>query len=258
MELDSTINDTNMIGSADRQLYERHRKRIQKNGFLRRIYQGWYETVQQNIPTGPGEILELGAGSGFLREVIPQVVSSDVVHLAGLSLVLDGQHLPFKADSLKAVLMIDVLHHLPEPEVFFREAARTVEPGGVIIMIEPWVSAWSRLIYKNFHHEPYDQDAASWRIPVSGPMAGANIALPWIIFQRDRERFLREFPEWGISAIVPETPFRYLLSGGVRCSSLLPASSEPIFRGLENCLSAWMSSLAMFACIVLHRTDSRI
>ena len=56
-----------------------------------------------------------------------------------------------------------------------------------------WVTRWSRWIYGRFHHEPFDPQRADWEFPLSGPLSGANGALPWIIFQRDREQFEREW-----------------------------------------------------------------
>jgi hypothetical protein len=41
-------------------------------------------------------------------------------------------------------------------------------------------------------------DAADWSFPAVGPLSGANGALPWILFERDRARFEREFPQWVI------------------------------------------------------------
>jgi hypothetical protein len=49
--------------------------------------------------------------------------------------------------------MLDVLHHLPQPLNFIDEAARVLAPGGVVAMIEPWISPASYLMYRYFHHE---------------------------------------------------------------------------------------------------------
>ena len=91
--------------------------------------------------------------------------------------------------------MTNVLHHLPNPADFLAESLRCVRQGGVIAMIEPWVRSWSRLVYRLLHYESFQLDARDWGFPGSGPLSGANGALPWIILQRDRARFEREFPE---------------------------------------------------------------
>ena len=83
------------------------------------------------------------------------------------------------------------------------------------------------------------------------------MALPWIIFVRDRVQFEREFPEWRVVAVKPCMPFRYLVSGGVSMRSLMPAWTFPWWQRLEHAVAPWSDRLAMFACIVLERTDAR-
>jgi hypothetical protein len=61
-------------------------------------------------------------------------------------------------------------------------------------MIEPWVTPWSRLVYTRMHHEPFVPAAAQWEFLTTGPLSGANGALPYILFSRDRAQFELEFP----------------------------------------------------------------
>lgn len=148
-----------------------------------------------------------------------------------------------------------VLHHLPQIRLFFREAARCVRTGGVISMIEPWVTPWSRFVYSRLHHEPFQPEAPSWELSTTGPLSGANGALPWMIFARDRLRFQQEFPNWQIELIKPIMPFRYLLSGGVSLRELAPGWTFEFWRQIENALGRWCNLLAMFAQIVLRRAN---
>ena len=153
--------------------------------------------------------------------------------------------------------MINVLHHLSQPRQFFREASRCLVNGGVIALIEPWPTIWSRLIYTRLHHEPFLQDAAVWEFEQSGPLSGANGALPWIIFRRDIQVFEAEFPDLKLLRIYEHTPFRYLLSGGVSLRSLTPAWTSNFWRKIENSLFPLRSQLAMFALIVLEKCRSK-
>ena len=91
-------------------------------------------------------------------------------------------------------------------------------------MLEPWVTPWSRFVYRWLHHEPFHPDMKDWEFQSSGPISSANGALPWIVFQHDREKFVCEFPEWHIREIYLNTPIRYLISGGVSMRSLMPES----------------------------------
>jgi SAM-dependent methyltransferase len=170
--------------------------------------------------------------------------------------VLDASRLPFAARSLRGIVMTDVLHHIRQPRSFFTEAARCVRTGGVVAMIEPWVTSWSRFVYTRLHHEPFHPEIQSWELPTRGPLSGANGALPWIIFARDRRQFEREFPEWKIEFIKPIMPFRYLVSGGISLRGLTPGWSFGLWRQIENTLACWSTELAMFAQIVLRRVDN--
>ena len=122
-------------------------------------------------------------------------------------------------------------------------------------MIEPWATTWSKFIYTRLHHEPFQMDVAEWEFPSSGPLSSANGALPWIIFERDRAHFEREFPEWTIQAVELLMPFRYLVSGGVSMRSLMPGWSFGVWWLLERGLTPWLPQLAMFALITLRRGD---
>lgn len=231
----------------------RHRI-IRAKPFLRRIYQEWYAQIAAPFASGSEGILEIGTGGGFLREYLPHAMTSDVSHHSSVDLILDALCLPFGDGSLRGIVMVDVLHHLSEPRRFFAEAARCVRPGGTLVMIEPWLTAWSRLVYRKLHHEPCRPDAAEWEFPSTGPLSGANAALPWMIFERDRSQFAREFPSWRIQTIEVQMPFRYLLSGGVSMRGLAPAWSFGLWRCLERALHPWMRSLGMFALITLERS----
>src|SRR5262249_41001219 len=139
----------------DPETTRRRREIIRGKPFLRRVYGDWYAFVRERVPPGPGAVLELGSGAGFLAEVLPEVVTSDTVGGADVRAFADARALPFAAGSLRAVVLVDVLHHVPDVRRFFAEAGRCVRPGGAIVAIEPWVSAWSRFVYARFHDEPF-------------------------------------------------------------------------------------------------------
>lgn len=229
---------------------------VKDKAFLRQLYQEWYDGIVAALPAGAGRVLEIGSGGGFLDERVPGLVTSEVQVCPHVSLVLDAQALPLRDASLQAIVMVDVLHHLPEVRRFFSAAARCVRPGGRVAMIEPWVSRWSSLVYRSVHHEPFRPDAAEWEFPRGGPLSAANMALPWILFVRDRPQFEREFPEWRIVSIRPFMPFRYVISGGVSMRSLMPAWTFTVWRSVERALTPLNGQLGMFAQIVLERTEA--
>lgn len=228
---------------------------IRRKRFLSEIYREWYEFIAAVIPRTSGSTLELGSGGGFLNEVVPNLIRSDVFWVPNLEVVLDGQSLPFKDGSLRAIVMVDVLHHISEPRRFFQEASRCVQPGGVVAAIEPWVSPWSRFIYRTFHHEAFDPEVECWEFLSTGPLSGGNGALPWVLFVRDRKQFELEFPEWSIELLEPMMPFRYLLSGGVSIRALQPTWMTGFWRYAEQLLEPVMKEVAMFSRIVVRRRE---
>ena len=213
---------------------ELRREVIRSKPFLKRIYRDWYAWIVSQLPSVEGSVVELGAGAGFLGEFIPELIPSELFLCSGAAAVLDGQQMPFATGSLRAVVFTDVLHHLPQARRFFSEAARCVRPGGRVIMVEPWVSGWSRFIYPRLHHERFDPTTTEWEFPSSGPLSGSNQALPWIIFKRDKEIFMREFPQWKIQALCPGMALRYLVSGGLATRSLMPGWSYGFWKQAER------------------------
>lgn len=231
-----------------------HRQIIRQKALLRDVYEEWYRALAGQLE-GAHPVLEIGSGAGYLSDYVPGLLTSDIRATPATRVVLDGHQLPFRDASLGAIVMTNVVHHLSDAEAFFREAARTVKPGGLLTAVEPWVTPWSTWVYRRLHHEPFEPDAAEWSFAAGGPLSAANGALPWILFARDRARFERQCPEWRVELVRPGWPLRYLLSGGVSMRSLVPSSARATLRWLDRRLERQADRWAMFALVVLRRTD---
>lgn len=229
------------------------REILSSKGLLRAIYDEWYGMLARELPKGEGAVLELGSGAGYCQRYIPNLITSETFFCPEVRMIADAQRMPIKSNSLRAIVFTNVLHHIPDVRRFLREASRCVHSGGRILMIEPWVTPWSQLIYTKLHHEPFCPAAVEWAFSSAGPLSSANGALPWIVFVRDRKEFQKEFPEFEIVRIEPLMPFRYLLSGGLGMRSLMPGFVNPILSGLERALRPCMSSLGMFAFISVKK-----
>ena len=226
-----------------------HKEIIQEKPFLKKLYQEWYNVFVDSTKSLPlGKIIELGSGGGFLKELIPSVITSDILTLPNCDMQFSALDMPFEEASVSAIFMVDVFHHIPDSEKFLSEVQRILKPGGKMIMIEPANSAWGRFIYQNFHHEPFDP-TKGWTIPDTGPMTGANGALPWIVFERDRNKFNDLFPRLSVELFQYHTPLRYLLSGGVSIKALVPECSFTFFSYLEKLLSPFARQFSMFLTI---------
>jgi SAM-dependent methyltransferase len=230
------------------------RQIIASKPFLKGIYDEWYRMLAAELPSGSGGALEIGSGAGHCLRFIPDLITSEIFPCPSVRVVFDARQLPFASGSLRAIVMTNVLHHIPRVEYFFTEASRCLRSNGRILMIEPWVTPWSKFVYKRLHHEPFDPQAADWSFPSTGPLSGANGALPWILFVRDRTKFLSHFPDLIVEQIRPFMPFRYLVSGGVGMRSLMPGFTHGGWVGVERVLKSQWRVLGMFAFICLRRT----
>ncbi|MSR42390.1 MAG: hypothetical protein EXS10_10915 [Phycisphaerales bacterium] len=99
---------------------------LQRHAYLHRLYTHWYEQLRSELPQREGDVLELGSGGGFLRDVIANVITSDVMKLTGVDRIIDASRLSFADDSLRAIVATNVLHHIPHIEIFFGEAERII------------------------------------------------------------------------------------------------------------------------------------
>ena len=206
----------------DPQTTVKHRDIILSKNFLKKIYIDWYQNFIDEAKKNPnGKYLEIGSGGGFLKDLLPNVITSDIMPLPHVQMEFSAEKMPFKDGELDGIFMVNVLHHIPRPFMFFKEAERTLKPGGKIIMVEPANTPISRYIYQNFHHEPFLPDG-SWEIASTGPLSGANGAIPYIYLIRDRKKFEKEFPSLQIETIKIHTAFLYTVSGGVSRKCLVP------------------------------------
>lgn len=222
---------------------------LRRRGYLQRLYRHWYELLLAELPAVPGAVLELGSGGGFLKDVLPEVITSDVLPVPTVERVVDARSLPFPDASLRAIVGTNVLHHIPQIEKFFAESSRALVPGGRLIFVEPWPTPLSSRIYRHFHHEPFDP-SAGWEIPPGGPLTAANGALPWILFERDRVAFHERFPALEVRRLRRLMPFSYLACGGIGWALPLPKAMFSLIRTCEQPLDAF----GLFAVTVVEKT----
>ena len=150
---------------------------------LRSVYADFHRRLQGACPPGP--LLDIGGGSAHFKDYRPDVVSIDIIPFAGIDVVADAHAMPFDADTFNGVVMLDVLHHLQRPVVFMREAARILKVGGRLAMIEPGMSAVSKVFYDKFHHEPVDMGADPFAEAVAqsgNDPWDSNQAIPSLMF----------------------------------------------------------------------------
>src|SRR5438477_5939548 len=86
-----------------------HHELLERKPFLRALYRDHYRQIAgllDGIPPGP--IVEIGSGGGFLKEILPAVVTTDLCPGPGLDRVMTAERLEFPDASLAAILMLNV------------------------------------------------------------------------------------------------------------------------------------------------------
>jgi SAM-dependent methyltransferase len=229
-----------------------HARLIRTKPLLRRFYRESYQfflEAARDAPMGPR--VEIGSGGGFFKELAPTLITSDIAMLPDVDLVTAAEVLPFGDQTLAALFLLNVLHHIPDVRSFFSEASRCLAPGGILAMVEPANTLFSRFIYKQFHHEPFLPDAEQWQFDPGGRLSAANGALPWIVFCRDRQEFARGFPKLEVHQVTCCSPLMYLLSGGFTLPPLLPGFCAPAVALVEAVLSPANAALGLFMRVVV-------
>ena len=208
---------------ASAQILEERRQIWESKEIIRKLYSRWYEMIGDALR--PGKILELGGGSGNLKGYFLDAITSDIVFAPWLDAVLDAHELPFGNETLDSIILFDVLHHLKAPVLFFREVDRVLTSKGRCVMMEPYISWLSFLVYRFLHAEGLNGNADPFKIPEDHgqkePLRG-NQAIPWLIFEKYRSRFDRHFPKLRIVQEERTDSLMYPLSGGFHNRSLCP------------------------------------
>ncbi|MFQ6096893.1 MAG: class I SAM-dependent methyltransferase [Armatimonadota bacterium] len=94
-------------------------------------------------------VLEVGCGRGRYQGMVQSWIGVDVAtscarHIRRPFVAASGAALPFKDDSFDALWSLDVLEHIPRPELALTEARRVVRSGGYIFLSPAWqVRAWA-------------------------------------------------------------------------------------------------------------------
>jgi len=113
------------------------------------LYSYWIRWIKKRYPVG-SRVLDAGCGVGFfLKRLVENHfnaigcdISESAIKLASeknkvLVYQCSIEKLPFESSSFDIIFAFDVIEHLKSPELFFKEARRTLKLGGVLILSTP-------------------------------------------------------------------------------------------------------------------------
>jgi SAM-dependent methyltransferase len=238
---------------ADEDFVSRHRAIWAARPELRSVYREWFGRLLGWVG-GRRPVVELGSGPGFFKEYFPDLIATDIVSSPWIDLKCDACALPFGPATVGALVMVDVLHHLPRPLRFMGEAARVLQPAGRLAMIEPWITPMSYLLYRFFHHEDcrlrFDLNRP-FQGPGKSPLEG-NAAIPFQVLRHFRSsagplRLVRAEPFLGLA---------YLSTLGFKCSRPLPSGLVRLAHACERLLDPLLPLAATRILLVWEQTGN--
>lgn len=92
-----------------------------------------------------GIILNIGSGNQPRQ---PNTLNIDMMDYENVDIVCDIHQLPFKDNSIDAVMNLAVLEHVREPGKVLAEVYRVLKPGGSVLSVIPFMQP--------FHASPHD------------------------------------------------------------------------------------------------------
>jgi SAM-dependent methyltransferase len=224
----------------------------ERKAVVRTIYNDFYQRLAPECR--PGRTIEIGGGIGNLKQHLSDVIATDIQFAPWLACVADAQRLPFATRAAANIVMVDVLHHLEFPVMFFRDAARVLQNGGRVLMVEPAITYGSSLFYRLFHHEPVRTSAEVLAEGTPDPHRDpyhSNQAIPTILVTRERARFHDLFPEFRIVRVVWFALAAYPLSGGFQRWSLLTAGVARRLMQFERLIEPVIGRFAGFRVMIV-------
>jgi SAM-dependent methyltransferase len=234
-----------------------HRRVWEKKRVLRQVYTQWFGLLRGACAPG-SPLVEIGCGPAFFKRVYPEIVATDTRMNAYADCIVDAHELPFGEAAVGNLVMLDVFHHLVDPQRFLSEAAHVLRRGGRIVMLEPWLGLAGRWFYRCVHHEECDlqvDPARPWDSGAKDPMQG-NAALPYLYFRPGGYLDRLSLP----LAVVERRPFAalpWLLSGGFQPFSLLPPALASAADAVDRFLTRAPALTASRCLVVIERVADR-
>lgn len=242
----------------DLSLLERSRQKWECSPALRLLYGDLYREVSNWCR--PGETLEIGSGIGVAKELLPDVVTSDVVKTPYVDCEMSAYAIRARKSGPWAnVFALDVFHHLTQPLRFLESAAAALQPAGRIILVEPAATQLGLKFYGRFHSEPMTLEAV--RAPFEfeandGNGEFANMAMGEGLFRVHRAAVEARLSDSGlfIEHVYYRDLLAYPLTGGYSNPQFLPSWMVGGILRLEKLLPrTWFQRIGLRMVVVLRK-----
>jgi hypothetical protein len=229
--------------------------------FMKNLYRLVHEEIKDSR-----NILEVGSGAGISKMHLSNlnILRTDIFEfpLNNVKGGVDSHKIPFADSSFDSCIAIDVLHHLINPLTALTELKRVnnFDDFGRIVLIEPYVTAFSYPIYKLFHTE---ETSNPWLKKYSEPFTSekpedGDQALSRLLFTRSEGRalILKLFPaqEYRIDVKIFSI-FSFFVTGGLSRPLPVPRKLVKSLFKLESCFPQSVMRILGSRCIIVIESN---
>lgn len=224
---------------------------FRKKKLIRKIYYDYFKKIKENIYNGmSNKVLEIGS-SGFIKDVIPDCITSNLVKNDEM---VDREINIFDLDNKEIfsnIIMVDIFHHLEFPMLALKNLNKVLCKNGRVILIEPAMGLIPRFIYRIFHHEPngfefkINETESPEKLPGKNEYFAAQ-AFTWRAFVNSEIKYDKYF---NIKKIDYFSDFAYLGSGGFSYKAFYPEILYPFVKKIDTMLN--LLSRKIFAARML-------
>ena len=239
---------------------DEHSQKLMSKPMLREVFKHFHDqfrNLDHQFLNASGLEVELGAGIAPIRDAYPSVLATDIIKAPHLDKALNAEAMELEDASVRVFYAQNCFHHFSQPRLFFNELERTLVPGGGVILLEPYYGVFASFLYKRlFKTEGFDKTYPSWETPETGPMHGANQALSYLVFMRDRAEFEQKHPSLKfVHQRLDDHYLKYIFSGGLNFKQICPDKLSPVLALLQTCLRPLNRWLALHHVIVLQKVE---
>ena len=238
-------------------LIEQNQAYWNRKPILRTLYRDFYRLIAKHLSKLPaGKIVELGSGLGNIHDVIPECIRTDLFSNPWIDQVENAYRLSFADESVSDLILTDVFHHLKYPGTALKEFHRVLKKGGLVIMLEPCLSALGLIVYGALHSEPI---AISKEIEWFAPEDWSPDSVDYYAAQGNASRifvdrrFRKNLKDWKRVKTIRLSAIAYAASGGYSKPQLYPTSMLPMIKGTEKILDLFPALFATRLLVILEK-----
>lgn len=236
---------------------EKNRQLWTRKPVLQRSYKELFRLASMHLSQlAKPTIVELGSGMGHIREVIPDVIRTELFSLPWIDRIENAYKLSFEDESVSDLISTDVFHHLKYPGTALIEFHRVLRKGGRVILLEPCMSLLGLLVYGVFHKEPIAlRNEIQWLAPVGWSPEN----LEYHAAQGNATRiflgnqYRSNLTAWKNIKTIRLSALAYAASGGYSGPQLYPTGMYSFVKSLEKVLDWFPSLFATRLLVILEK-----